>query len=648
MNQLSPPMPGLVWGRYPQRAEAAAPRRRDRTATADHPLALTAVRERQTHWLALGVDQHMAQLRRLRARLAREGWSGSVMVDALGCVAAACQQTLARNPYDTQLHAAAVLLADQFIEMATGEGKTCAAALAAGVAALAGVPVHVMTANDYLVERDAAQLQPLFARLGLRVGAVLGTSTPQQRREAYGCDLTYVTAREVAFDYLRDGLAEIEPGDELKQRALLLNDKPGAATAPAPLLRGLCMAVLDEADSLLIDDAGMPLVLSTTNDDPQQRAACFQALALARQLEAGRDFELPADAGVVWLPAGLQRLDTLCSTLGGAWHNRRHRDNLVSSALVALHLLQRDRHYLVRDGSLALLDAQTGRIGVGRVWSNGLQTLVELKEGCTPSPATQTRAQISFQRFFARYLRLCGMSGTLAECSRELAGVYARSVIAVPPRLPSQRVRGADQWFVDATRRRAAAVQRVAALHAGGRPVLVGTDSVAESDALAALLAAAGIAHRVLNARHDAAEAQIVAAAGQRGAVTVATQMAGRGTDIALGPGVAALGGLHVLCCLDSLNPRLARQLVGRCARQGDPGSAETWRRLDATGLAGWPRSSLVWLGRKPDQQGKVDVPADLARRVVAWLGGLEERRCARQRRRLLEQDRQWQSRLNF
>ncbi len=640
------PIPGVVWGRYPQRAESGATRRpsASRLRTSLQQLGLEAVRARQAEWHSLDETERSVRLHQLRARLAREGWAGDAHSDALGCVAAACQHTLVRNPFDTQLHAAAILLADQFAEMATGEGKTLAAGLTAAVAALAGVPVHVMTANDYLAERDAAQLAPLFARLGLRVGTVVGPSTATERRAAYACDITYATAREVAFDYLRDGLAAVLPGDELKQRALSLVD---AAAAP-PLLRGLCMALLDEADSLLIDDASVPLILSESHDDAQQRAACYQALAIARQLVRHQHFEIDAADQLVWLAAGTTSTDTLCATLGGAWHNRQHRNDLLNAALVALHVLQRDRHYLVREGRVDLLDVQTGRAAPGRVWSNGLQTLVELKEGCAPGPATATRAQITFQRFFARYVRLCGMSGTLAECRRELAAVCGRQVVAVAPRRPSLRLLGPDRLYADAASRRAAIVQRVTELHHLGRPVLVGTDSVAESETLAALLAQAGIPHRVLNARHDAAEAQIVSAAGQPAAVTVATQMAGRGTDITLGDGVAALGGLHVLCALDSLNPRLARQLIGRCARQGDPGSAETWRQRDAGAWAGRAGSSVLLRGRKPDEHGRLRVSAALLKRWAAWLGGLDERRAARQRQRLLEQDREWQRQLDF
>ena len=637
------PIPGLVWGRYPQRRSTDTPRRIGiTTSRPGDARRLRAVRTLQAEWQALDTDTFAARLARLRARLARDGWSGEVLIDALGCVADAGARSLGRSPFDTQLQAATVLLADQFAEMATGEGKTYAAALAAAVAALAGVPVHVMTANDYLVQRDAQQLQAFYAQLGLSVGAVTGPSSADERRAAYACDICYATAREVAFDYLRDGLAAVAPGDELKQRALSL---AGTQTSP-PLLRGLCMAVLDEADSLLIDDAGMPLILAEAHDDAQQRAACFQALALARELQLGRDVQLAVAAAgsphIVWLEAGEQRLDALCADLGGAWHNRRHRHNLVASALEALHVLQRDRHYMVRDGSIQLLDAQTGRVGAGRVWSNGLQTLVELKEGCKPSTSTTTRAQISFQGFFTRYLRLCGMSGTLAECRRELASVYRRRVAVIPLRRASRRVLGPERLFLDAVQRRRAVVQRVGELHASGQPVLVGTDSVAESEALSMQLTAAGIAHRVLNARHDDAEAEIVARSGLRGAVTVATQMAGRGTDITLGEGVAELGGLHVLCCQDGVNRRLERQLIGRCARQGDPGSAETWRQLQAPRLAASRVSSVLSLCRQHDERGSVAVPAGLLRSWAVWAGGVDERSRARQRRRHFEQDRQW------
>ena len=666
------PMPGVVWGEYPQRIEALAPRAASAIgalaesvhgalagiiATLKAPLhhtgdakLLQSVRAEQASWSGLDAAQGDERLANLRARLARDGWAGAWRAEALGCVANAGLRTLSRDPFDCQLIAASVLLDDHLAEMATGEGKTYAAALAAAVAGLAGVPVHVMTANDYLVARDAEQLTPFFAALGLTVGAVLGPSDPDARRAAYACHITYCTAREVAFDYLRDGLAAQACGSDLLQRTQRLAG--GDAAAPR-LLRGLCMALLDEADSLLIDEATMPLVLSQEVADPQQRATCFQSLTLARQLKPDVDVIVNRAAGrIEWLEPGLQHLERLSAGLHGAWCNRQHRRDMVGAALEALHLLERDQHYIVRDDQVELLDAVTGRAAPGRVWSRGLQTLVELKEGCTPRPATETRAQISFQRFFARYLRLCGMSGTLAEARSEIRTLYRREVVAIPLRRVSQRRILPHRLFTHPAQRWRAVLRRVAALSSQGRPVLIGTDSVADSEALSARLADTGIAHQVLNARHDQAEALIVAQAGARGAVTVATRMAGRGTDIVLGPGVAELGGLHVICCQRNPSRRIDRQLIGRAARQGDPGSAETYSTLCTAGTPverdSLP-SMLRAMCRKQDDEGTVLLlPAWLLRGWAARLQARVETQEIRQRRRLLEQDREWERRLSF
>jgi preprotein translocase subunit SecA len=646
------PRPGPLFGAYPLRDEAPAvpwfatwrpvgvPEPKNR---------VTAIRTHQARWAALSELEHRVHLRRLRALLAAEGFDGVHRTLALGCVAAVAQRVLGRDPYDTQLVCAEALLDDHLAEMATGEGKTLAAALAAAVAALAGVPVHVMTANDYLAARDAAQLGLLYGALGLRTGVVLGRSTPDERRVAYACDLTYATAREIAFDHLRDRAGLVAQGSELQRCAAWL-----AGDAPAPLLlRGLCMAIVDEADSLLIDEATMPLVLAEAQDDPNHRAACFQSLMLARRLGPGEDFHLDAERlSVQWTDGGAERLEALAEGLGGAWLNRRHRQELVGAALVALHGLARDRHYLVREGRVALLDAVTGRAAPGRVWARGLQTLVELKEGCPVTPPTRTSAQTSYQRFFLRYLRLSGISGTLAECRTELRAVYARRIVTVPLRRPSRRVLHAPRLFANRQTRAEAIPARVQTLVAQGRPVLIGVDSVAEAQALSAGLAAAGVDHQVLDARHDADEAAIVALAGQAGAVTVATRMAGRGTDIELGAGVAERGGLHVIGCQDNASARLDRQFIGRAARQGDPGSAEVWHVLDAAhwqGAGALAEASVGWLRRRQhDGQGASGVSAALVQFWNRRLQRAEQGQGMRQRRRLLEQDRTWQKQLEF
>jgi preprotein translocase subunit SecA len=624
----------------------------------------------------------LTALTHLRARLAHHGLTPAMTCEALALVARLGEQVLERKPYPSQLHAALAMLDGQLAEMATGEGKTYAAALAAAVAALAGTPVHLMTANDYLVQRDAQALLPLYTALGLTVGVVTAASTPAERRAAYRCDITYCTAREVAFDYLRDARAGHATQSDLQRRAARLSQQANASEGP--LLRGLHMALIDEADSLLIDEAAIPLRLSeplpaapqAANADPaaQQRALSFQTLAVARRLVLGRDVLFDATARkVTWTATGQERLAVLVEPLGGVWLNRRHCKDLIDTALQALHGLQRDRDYLVRDQQLLLLDPVTGRVADGRVWSRGLQALVELKENCTLTAPNQIAAQVSLQRFFGRYLKVAGMSGTLMECRGELLRGYGRAVVPVALRVASKRVRHADRLFANSAQRLKAVVARVRELHAQGRPVLVGCDSVQATQKVCIALRAAGLQPARLDARHDALEADIIASAGQPGALTVTTHMAGRGTDIALGDGVAALGGLHVLCCQDNRSARLDRQLLGRSARAGDPGSGELWRALDAVAWqpdSGWPgaidrlvRAAATRALSRCSSEGPAhryqnrhpETPSPMGTADARWLTGWgawfswrqkrEEARSERRRRQLLEQDLEWHTR---
>ena len=659
------PLPGPIHGLYPQRSDSAAAwlagpwawlRARlpmpQTWLTRPSRRPLQQVRASQAVWARFSDQNLPLHVRRLRARLGRDGWHGAELrTQALGCTAALMQRTLGRNPYDSQLLCAQWLLEGRLAEMATGEGKTLAVALAAAVAALAGVPVHMMTANDYLAARDARQLEPFFSALGLRSSAVLASSTPEQRRAAYACDITHCTAREVAFDHLRDRQHLQAAPSDLQQRAERLAAGEGAP--PPLLLRGLCMALVDEADSLLIDEATMPLVLAEAVADPRHRAWCFQALALARTLVPGTDVDVDSVTQQVgWTEAGQASLEARANALGGVWHSSRHRLELVGTALVALHALHCDEHYLVREGRVELLDLHTGRAARGRVWSRGLHTLVELKEGCTPSPHTRTSAQISYQRFFARYLHLAGTSGTLAECRRELAAIYGLRVARVPLRTPCLRALCRPHLFSHSADRADAVAERVRRLLAASRPVLVGVASVAQAQRVSRCLSAAGIAHQMLDACHDAAEAAVVASAGQMGSVTVATAMAGRGTDIALGPGVVQAGGLHVIVCQDNRCARLDRQFVGRCARQGDPGSAELWHARDAhadSRLASAGRKQVSWAWAQAwAWLPSAPAPALWLRARQAWQQRLHESQAMRRRRRLLEQELSWEKQLRF
>ncbi len=669
MSHLDIPVPGLLWGDYPER-RVEPPRLAERCNTRLRHAANRLedatpfwLRHSDARWLAqvraaeaaLAALEPLAALRRVRAALLREGLKPRAAALALGLVCLATRRSLDLQAFDTQLLGARAVLDNRLAEMATGEGKTLAVALAAAVGALAGMPVHVITANDYLVARDAQRLMPLYKALGLSVGWVVQADKPDARARAYANDITYVTAKELVFDYLRDGLTGTvgAHGATAKRRrdalaAPLARLNPIAP--PPALLRGLCMAIVDEADAILIDEARVPLILSQSGDTAAAQDHAQHALRFARTLREGADFTLDAEhLSATLTEPGRARLGRAAVSLAEAsaspaWRNRLHREHAVSLALAALHVYQPERHYLVRDAKVVIIDETTGRIAEGRAWSNGLQQLIESKEGCEPSPSMSTLAQITYQRFFPRYLRLGGMSGTLNEARAELLAPYGVAVRRVPLRRPAQRRVGPTRLFADHAALWAAVVERVAQLHRDGRPVLVATDSVAEAQVLAAQIAARGLPHALLHARNDHDEAAVVARAGERGAITVTTNMAGRGTDIELGPGVEPLGGLHVLCCQLNGARRIDRQLAGRSARQGDAGSVETWLSLDSALLA----RSLPAPLRSALRRCAHVLPSWLAGALARWPQRAEETSQRVQRRRLIERDQRSERQLGF
>lgn len=590
MRAAQLPMPGALWGRYPERRDGS------REAPGPVPTArryAAFVRRVQRMDLrTIGDKALTARVSELRRRLAQEGLTEPAMALALAIASEFAARELGTRPHAVQLHAARAMLDERLAEMATGEGKTLAAALAAAVAALARVPVHLITVNDYLARRDGEHLRPLYARLGLTTGIVTQQMDAASRRTAYACDITYCTAKELVFDYLRDSTVRGCDAGTLQERI-------DALVAPRTVLRGLCMAIIDEADSVLLDEARVPFILSRAGA-PQSRPEHFErALELAARLEQGRDFSLDAELRNAELTrAGREALAGSAQNADRLWALPRYREEAVSLALCALHLFQRDCDYLVRDGRVELIDATTGRTAPGRAWSRGLHQMIELKEGCRPGQVLETAAELTYQRFFSRYLRVCGMSGTLSEGRRELAQVYGLRVARVPLRTASLRRVLPTRVFADGRARWAFVVGRARDLRAAGRAVLIGTDTVADSQALSEAMHEAGLEHVLLNARHDQAEAEVVAAAGAPGRITVATSMAGRGTDIALDAEVARRGGLHVILCQANPSPRIDRQFLGRCARRGEPGSCETLHVLDARLPRRGAELRPAWLAR--------------------------------------------------
>jgi preprotein translocase subunit SecA len=581
----------------------------------------------------------------LSPALRRTGFHDDVVARAFALVREVAGREIGQRHFDVQLVGGRVLLDGMIAEMETGEGKTLTATLAAGTAALAGIPVHVVTVNDYLARRDAEWMGPVYRALGLRVGVVVHGMDQAARRAAYACDVTYCTNKEVAFDYLRDRIVlGRDPSRIHLQIERLYRDD---ARTRRLVLRGLHYAIVDEADSVLVDEARTPLIISGTSDDAPARKIYETALALAGELAPDVDYRIDArERSIQLTDAGRSRLEARGRTVGGVWTGRQRREELVRQALSARHLFRRDQQYLVTEGTVQIIDEYTGRVMADRSWEHGLHQLIEAKEGCAVTGQRTSLARISYQRFFRRYLRLAGMTGTAREVAGELWAVYRLPVVRVPTNRPLARRRHADRVYATVADKWRAIVQRIDTLHRAGRPVLVGTRSVGASEHLSRLLDEAGLSHRVLNARQDQEEAQIVAEAGQSGRITVATNMAGRGTDIVLGPGVAALGGLHVIATERHDAGRIDRQLFGRAGRQGDAGSHEALLSLQddlVTMFAGPSQRLARWLAG-----GRGVVAPWLGRRVVRRAQRRAERLHARMRRDLLKLDEQLETRLAF
>jgi len=470
----------------------------------------------------------------------------------------AAERTVSLRPFDVQLLGALRMLAGDVVEMATGEGKTLSGAVAAAGYALAGRNVHVITINDYLARRDAEWMGPMLEALGLTVGWITENSTPEERRAAYKCDVTYASVNEIGFDVLRDQL--------VTDVADLVSPNPD-------------VALIDEADSVLVDEALVPLVLagSTHRETPK-----VEIIRLVGELVADEDYETDAEGRNVHLTeAGARKLE---AQLGGIdLYSEEHVGTTLTEVNVALHahvLLQRDVHYIVRDNAVHLINASRGRIAQLQRWPDGLQAAVEAKEGIETTETGEVLDTITVQALINRYPTVCGMTGTALAAGEQLRQFYKLGVSPIEPNKPNIRKDEPDRVYVTAAAKNDAIVEHIVEVHKTGQPILVGTHDVAESEELHARLVKAGVPAVVLNAKNDAEEAAVIAEAGKLGAVTVSTQMAGRGTDIRLGGSdeadhdkVAELGGLHVVGTGRHHTERLDNQLRGRAGRQGDPGS---------------------------------------------------------------------------
>lgn len=510
------------------------------------------------------------QLQAESLRLQKEARSGTpldeLLVDAYALVCEAARRTLGLQPYDVQIMAAIALHERFLIEQHTGEGKTLSAVMPAYLNALTGEGVHVLTFNDYLAKRDAGWMGPVYRFLGLTVQPVQAGMSLSRKREAYAADITYVTAKEAGFDYLRDTIALSE-----------------ADTVHRPFN----YVIVDEADSLLLDEARVPLVISGESDSSISDGFLFAEVA--RQLQHVEHYDFDEFQRNVYLnEAGAAKAESLlgCGNLYDS-----HNSHLLTSLNCALHvesLLNKDIDYIVRDGKIEQIEEYTGRVAENRYLPDGLQAALAVKEGLQWSVGGRILGTITLQHFISLYPGICGMTATAHASAMEFKAVYMLQVVQIPPNRTNIRIDHPHMIFTHKEAKFKALVQEISSVHKAGRPILIGTSSVHESDMLAEALAAAGVPCQVLNAKNDAEEAGIIAKAGAFGAVTVSTNMAGRGVDIRLGGGdpaqtevVTKLGGLYVIGTHVNESVRIDDQLRGRSGRQGDPGASVFYVSLE-------------------------------------------------------------------
>ena len=647
------PPPALIYAERSDRTETVY----DRIGRALSGFALALLPGRRAARLArivAMVERHAAGLdslgraeldRRagaLRLELRRHGLRDDAVARAFALVRELAAREIGMRHFDVQLVGGFALVKGMIAEMDTGEGKTLTAILPASVAALAGIPVHVVTVNDYLARRDAEAMGPVYRALGLTVGIVVHGMTPEQRRAAYLCDITYCTNKEIAFDYLRDRLVLGRVRSNLHLKVDRLNGE--TARTSRLVMRGLHFAIVDEADSVLVDEARTPLIISGETEPGNERQIAEEALELVATLEAGRDFELDAGERRIDLTDhGKQRLEELSESLGGIWLGRLRREETACRALAAMHLYARDEHYIVADGKVQIVDEYTGRVAGDRSWSYGLHQLIEVKEGCKTTGRKVPLARLTYQRFFRRYWRLAGMSGTARETAGELWSVFGLPVVRVPTNRPLMRTHERPRICPTAEGKWRLIAERAAASQRLGRSVLIGTRSVGASEVASEALTRAGIEHVVLNAAQDEHEAEIIAHAGETGRVTVATNMAGRGVDIRPADEVVALGGLLVIASERHDAGRIDRQLAGRCGRQGDPGSIETVLSLDDPLLEILGNARLLRLARLPGWPGQW-----AGRSAFDRAQGRAERMHSRMRRELVKVDQRLDTLLAF
>ncbi|WBA80122.1 prepilin peptidase [Endozoicomonas sp. GU-1] len=551
---------------------------------------LWKIKSYQSGLSALSDSELNNEIHILKSALQKKGLTHTSVTKAFAVIREVSGRELGMYHFDSQLLGGLAIIYGNIGQMQTGEGKTLTATLPVAASALAGIPSYLVTVNDYLTQRDAELMMPVYQRLGLSVGVIIQGLQTSERQSQYACDIVYCTNNELAFDYLKDSIILKGKNSSLNlhaQKLLNPSSKHKTTDIDGLMLRGLHFAVVDEADSVLLDEARTPLIISGEEAPiAAQQEVYAQAMTIVTELCEGKDYNIWKDRRHIELtPSGEEQIAHLTKNLGALWKGRVRRLELIRQALTAWHLFERDKQYLIDDSmeqrKVVIIDEHTGRMMPDRTWEQGLHQLIEIKENCPLSAPRETLASISFQNFFRHFHHLSGMTGTTSHVRSELWRVYNLPVVNIPTHKTSRRQFLHYRIFQKEQQKWQAVLSRVRTLRAKNRPVLIGTLSLADSEQLSQYMDEADIDHQVLNARQDKFEADIVAKAGAPGTITIATSMAGRGTDIKIDDATNDNGGLHVIITGLHESSRIDRQLIGRCARQGDRGSYELLLSLE-------------------------------------------------------------------
>ena len=566
-----------------------------------------------------------------------------VLEPAFAMTVEAIRRVHGKTLHDVQLLGGLVLAYGAIAEMATGEGKTLTAAAPAFTHSLTGRGVHVMTSNSYLAERDSEELRPVFELLGLSVAVLPEQAPASVKRPLYNSDIVYGNGFEFGFDYLRDQIAMRQAKSASLGSTIRQHLREGL-TPRVTMQRGLNFAIVDEADHVMLDDAVSPLLISeAASGEAPDTEAHEVARRFAETLRTVEDFEFNTALGVIRLtPTGRDKSHSLLDqvpvhVLIRPW------TLYVEAALKARHLFHRDADYIIDDGEVQIVDGSTGRIMPDRTWSDGLHQAILAKEGLVITPDTRSLARITRQRFLRLYRTLSGMTGTAMGGEEEFRSIYRVEIVPVPLRIPTQRQILPSRFFTTAEAKWKAITDEVQTRNQTGQPILVGTRCIASSEKLASLLSERGLSFELLNGRQEKSEAEIVSQAGQIGAITIATNLAGRGTDIKPTQEALELGGLHVICTEPYESHRVDRQLIGRGARQGQPGSAQMFVSAEDELLAQHGASLVSRIRKRAglDSECQADLSSELRQ-----LQSMTEQHASQQRHNMLEYDLQRDSTL--